>query len=144
MKYPVYVDKKGPHIFIPTLEGNMRANNLDWIIKGVNEEFYPCKPDIFEKTYEAAFEKVGLTFGEAVEAIKTGKRIARSGWNGSGMYAYIVPAASYPAQTEVAKKEFVEFVPYRAYFALKTAKNDVATWAPSGSDCLAEDWYIVE
>jgi hypothetical protein len=36
---------------IPTLEGLM-TTKLDWIIKGVNGEFYPCKPDIFEKTYE--------------------------------------------------------------------------------------------
>ena len=41
-------------IFIPTLEGVMRASVGDWIIKGVNGEFYPCKPDIFEKTYEPA------------------------------------------------------------------------------------------
>jgi len=38
---------------IPTLEGDMRANVNDWIIKGVSGEVYPCKPDIFEKTYEA-------------------------------------------------------------------------------------------
>ena len=37
---------------IPTLEGNMKASFGDWIIKGVNGEFYPCKPDIFEQTYE--------------------------------------------------------------------------------------------
>jgi hypothetical protein len=37
---------------VETLEGNMRANIGDWIIKGVNGEIYPCKPDIFEKTYE--------------------------------------------------------------------------------------------
>ncbi len=37
---------------IKTLEGTMRANIGDWIIKGVNGEFYPCKPNIFEKTYE--------------------------------------------------------------------------------------------
>ena len=36
---------------IPTLEGEMTASLGDWIIKGVNGEFYPCKPDIFEKTY---------------------------------------------------------------------------------------------
>jgi hypothetical protein len=35
-----------------TLEGKMRADIGDWIIKGVIGEFYPCKPDIFEKTYE--------------------------------------------------------------------------------------------
>lgn len=39
-------------LLIPTLEGVMKAMPGDWIIKGVNGEFYPCKPDIFEKTYE--------------------------------------------------------------------------------------------
>ena len=39
-------------LIIHTLEGNMIATKGDWIIKGVNGEFYPCKPDIFEKTYE--------------------------------------------------------------------------------------------
>ena len=39
-------------LFIKTLEGNMLVSKHDWIIKGVNGEFYPCKPDIFEKTYE--------------------------------------------------------------------------------------------
>jgi len=37
---------------INTLEGNMTAIENDYIIKGINGEFYPCKPDIFEKTYE--------------------------------------------------------------------------------------------
>jgi len=37
---------------IPTLEGDMFANTGDWIIKGIQGEFYPCKPDIFKKTYE--------------------------------------------------------------------------------------------
>ncbi len=37
---------------IKTLEGDMFANSGDMIIKGVNGEFYPCKPDIFDKTYE--------------------------------------------------------------------------------------------
>ena len=39
-------------IEIKTLEGTMTASRGDWIIKGVNGEFYPCKPDIFAKTYE--------------------------------------------------------------------------------------------
>lgn len=41
-------------VFIQTLEGQMEAKPGDWIIKGVKGEFYPCKPDIFEVTYEAA------------------------------------------------------------------------------------------
>lgn len=39
---------------IKTLEGDMYADKGDYVIKGVNGEFYPCKPDIFEKTYERA------------------------------------------------------------------------------------------
>ena len=39
-------------LIIATLEGDMKANNGDWIIRGVKGEFYPCKPDIFEATYE--------------------------------------------------------------------------------------------
>ncbi len=39
-------------ITIPTLEGKMKVSDGDWIIKGVKGEFYPCKPDIFEATYE--------------------------------------------------------------------------------------------
>lgn len=39
-------------LFIETLEGTHRADCSDWIIKGIKGEFYPCKPDIFEATYE--------------------------------------------------------------------------------------------
>ena len=39
-------------LFIPTLEGTHRASLGDWIIKGVKGEFYPCKPDLFEATYD--------------------------------------------------------------------------------------------
>jgi hypothetical protein len=41
---------------IPTLEGVMVATQGDWIIKGIKGEFYPCKPDIFEATYELVEE----------------------------------------------------------------------------------------
>lgn len=84
-----------------------------------------------------------LDFGQAIRAAKDGRKISREGWNGSGMYAYIVPKNSYPAQTDIARAEFGDMVPYRAYWALKTAQNDIAMWAPSGSDSLAEDWKII-
>ena len=42
----------GEKLIIVTLEGNMKASTGDWIIRGVQGEFYPCKPDIFEATYE--------------------------------------------------------------------------------------------
>jgi hypothetical protein len=48
---PIFVDGK-PALKIRTLEGDMIASLGDWIIKGVKGEYYPCKPDIFEATYE--------------------------------------------------------------------------------------------
>ena len=47
-----YLDECVRGLKIPTLEGDMFASAGDFIIKGVAGEFYPCKPDIFEQTYE--------------------------------------------------------------------------------------------
>lgn len=41
-----------PELYVKTLEGDMKCDYKDYIIKGVNGELYSCKPDIFEKTYE--------------------------------------------------------------------------------------------
>ncbi|MBF0793326.1 hypothetical protein [Mammaliicoccus lentus] len=45
------------YLSIDTLEGTMRVNYKDYIVKGVEGEFYPCKPDIFHKTYELIEEE---------------------------------------------------------------------------------------
>jgi len=50
--YPDFTDDGKPALRIQTLEGDMTANIGDWVIKGVKGEFYPCKPDVFEMTYE--------------------------------------------------------------------------------------------
>lgn len=50
------IGRSGRRLFIRTLEGEMSVGDGDWIIKGVNGELYPCKPDIFEKTYELVEE----------------------------------------------------------------------------------------
>ena len=86
-----------------------------------------------------------MNFGAALEAIKAGKRIARTGWNGKGMFVYFVPPASYPVQTGAAKAHFGEgaMVPYNAYMAIKNVDNTVSTWVPSVNDCLASDWGVV-
>lgn len=49
---PRAVIDEGDHLIIETLEGNHRADIGDWIIKGVRGELYPCKPEIFDMTYE--------------------------------------------------------------------------------------------
>lgn len=46
------IHRRGHEITISTLEGEMTASVGDWIIKGVKGEFYPCKPDVFETSYE--------------------------------------------------------------------------------------------
>ncbi len=86
-----------------------------------------------------------MDFGDALRALKAGHKVARAGWNGAGQCVYLVPAAAYPAQTGAVKAlGDAALMPHRAYLALKTAQGDVATWAPSCSDALAEDWRIVE
>jgi hypothetical protein len=57
----IYYDESG-HIGIKTLEGNMPASFGDYIIKGVNGEIYPCKPDIFLKTYEKVSEEISQKY----------------------------------------------------------------------------------
>lgn len=102
-----------------------------------------CPADVFDISY---IEIGQLNFGQAIAALKLGKKVTREGWNGKGMFLYLVPANSYPAQTGAAKEYWGEkaMVPYRAYIAMKTAQEDVVCWTASQSDVLAEDWTIIE
>jgi len=85
------------------------------------------------------------TFGTAIELLKAGKKVVRSGWNGKGMFVYLVGADKYPARTGVAKDYYGEdsLVPYNAYMAIKNVDETISTWVPSVNDVLAEDWQIV-
>lgn len=98
--------------------------------------------DVFERAYR---QTQGMTFGDAVEALKAGQKVARAGWNGKGMFVYYVPANAYPVNTAAAKSFFGEgsLVPYNAYMAIKNVNNTVSTWVPSVNDVLAEDWEVV-
>ena len=87
-----------------------------------------------------------VDFGTALHLMELGERVQREGWNGKGMFVYIVPAASYPAQRN-AKGVLVgeypdDMVPYSAYIALKTASGEVVPWTISQSDALATDWCL--
>ena len=52
LKWQGIVYLGGDGAFIDTLEGRMKVSEGDWIIKGVKGEYYPCKPDVFERTYD--------------------------------------------------------------------------------------------
>lgn len=101
--------------------------------------------DVFERAYQSTD---GMDFGLAVNALKLGKRVAREGWNGKGMFIYFVGEAKYPASQNPMGTMVGIFpddkVPYRSYIAMKTAQNDVVPWVASQTDILATDWHIVE
>lgn len=85
-----------------------------------------------------------MDFGEAIRAVKAGHRVARAGWNGSGMFLFLVPGSTftvnrppllgiYPEGTEVQ---------YHAHIDMKTAQGYVVPWLASQADMLAEDWVF--
>jgi len=85
---------------------------------------------------------VPFDFSYALSLLKDGRPVARKGWNGKGMFIYMVPAASYEAMTPGMKLVFGEGkkVPYGAYIAIKNAQGTVNMWNPSQADLFAEDW----
>lgn len=99
--------------------------------------------EVFNNSYRV---NDGLTFGEALNAIKVGKKVTRKAWIGTGMFVYYVPPAEYPVQTGAAASHFGEgsMVPYAGYMALKNHYDRVSVWHPSTGDYLGEDWSIVE
>jgi hypothetical protein len=130
---------------IQTLEGVMKASLGDWIIKGVAGEFYPCKPDIFEKTYLLVGD--GMTFGEALEACKAGKRIARRGWNGKGQYVFLIPdyvfTRGYADEIPSLKDETREITFWGCLCIMTTAGKVQLGWLATQSDMQAADWEVV-
>lgn len=87
-------------------------------------------------------------FGKAVDYLKEGKRVARSGWNGKGMYLFLVPGSTFEVQADrpmgVACPELVgQRVSYLPHIDMKTAQGTVVPWLASQSDVLSEDWELV-
>ena len=134
----------------------MFANYGDYIIKGVNGEFYPCKPDIFEKKYKKADNSSTMDFGDAIEVLKQGGVIRRKGWNGKGLVVFkqvpahigsdIIPKMqSLPQSAKdliLKERGFVDYTSQCLIYNKNTGRAD--SWTPSISDVFAEDWEIVE
>lgn len=87
-----------------------------------------------------------MNFGLALALLKAGRRLHRQGWNGTGMFVYLVGPGRYPPTTVpgelIAKEHSDGLVPYRPYLALKTVDGDVVPWLASQTDILADDWYL--
>jgi hypothetical protein len=86
-----------------------------------------------------------MDFSDALKLIKSGSRVARSGWNGKDMFIFLVPGSSfvvnrppllgiYPAGTQID---------YHGHIDMKTAQGYIVPWLASQADLLAEDYYEV-
>lgn len=85
-------------------------------------------------------------FGLAIVALKQGKRVAREGWNGKGMFLFLVPGSRFTVNREPLMSIMGEGtqVDYHAHIDMKTAQGYVVPWLASQSDMLAEDWMLVD
>lgn len=115
-----------------------------------------------EENYDEIKVDGGLSFGNAIEALKQGKRVCRQGWNGKGMFVFMqVPATinkeivpKMQSLPQTVKDEFqrrfdsedaqVDAIYYDNQLAIVNTSNLVNGWAPSVSDALAEDWIVLE
>ncbi len=84
-------------------------------------------------------------FSEALMLIKRGQRMARAGWNGAGMFVFLVAGSSFEVNREPLLSILGEGteVKYRAHIDLKAADGSIGVWQPSMGDVLAEDWITV-
>lgn len=103
-----------------------------------------------KETFDAAYriaEGAGqsLTFGDAVHFLKAGLRVTRDGWNGKGMFLFLVPGSHFTVNRAPLLGIYPEGtgIDYRAHIDMKTAQGDVVPWVASQSDILADDWTIV-
>lgn len=90
------------------------------------------------------YNQKNMTFGDALEAIKDGERVARKGWNGKGMYVFLAHEADFVTDADISAYDQLE-VEVADMLVLKTAQDTFQPgWLASQADMLAEDWYIVE
>lgn len=107
--------------------------------------------DVFHRSYRPASS--GLTFGQALEALKAGKRVSRAGWNGKGMWLSLscngsreVPASGFwsPHNAEFAEQRGGTAI-VQPCITMKTAADEIQMgWLASQSDMLSEDWGVVD
>lgn len=97
-----------------------------------------------------------MNFGEALENLKMGKKVARKGWNGKGMYLYLVHGttvdkenlrneASFHLSNDEGAMHGTGVAGFLPHIDMRTANGDVCIgWLASQTDMLSEDWMIVE
>lgn len=88
-----------------------------------------------------------MNFGEAIKLLKEGKRVARAGWNGKGMFLFLTKGRTIINDKERSFKHFedLENVTLRPHIDMKDAQGHyVSGWLASQTDMLSEDWIVIE
>ncbi|MDF1769846.1 DUF2829 domain-containing protein [Maricaulis sp.] len=87
-----------------------------------------------------------MNFSEALALVKAGHRVSRAGWNGKGMFIFLVAGSRFKVNREPLLSILGEGteVDYHAHIDMKTATGEVVPWVASQSDLLSSDWGIVE
>lgn len=113
---------------------------------GCEEVFYVHDgKDLYVHEVQPDEAPKGLTFGSALAALKAGKRVARAGWNGKGMFLFLVGGSTFTVNREPLLSIMGEGVQvqYHAHIDMKTAQGYVVPWLASQADMLAEDWVLI-
>lgn len=96
-----------------------------------------------KKQFEDAYRDcMGMTFGIAVELLKKGFKVARSGWNGKGMFLLYVPSEKWGIIDKIGLG--ISKGDLSPWIGMKTADGKFVPWLASQTDMLAEDWVIAE
>ena len=87
-----------------------------------------------------------MNFSKALELIKKGKRVSRHGWNGKGMFVFLVPGSEFKVNRPPLLGIYPEGtdIKYHAHVDMKTADNQIVPWLVSQTDLLADDWGEVD
>lgn len=83
-----------------------------------------------------------MNFGQALELLKEGKKLARAGWNGRGMFVFLVPGSTFQVNRPPLLGIYPEgtTITYRPHIDIKNVDGSISTWVPSIGDVMAEDW----
>lgn len=86
-----------------------------------------------------------MNFGQALAILKQGKRVARQGWNGKGMFVFLVPGSEFKVNRPPLLGIYEEGteIKYCPHIDMKTADGSIVPWLASQTDVLAEDWNPV-
>lgn len=85
-----------------------------------------------------------MDFSDALRAIKTGHLVRRAGWNGKGMFVFLVAGSTFVVNRAPLNRIFPEGaeVTYQGHIDMKTADGTIVPWLASQTDVLAEDWEV--